>query len=148
MKEDNILYIGKLFANICHNVALKCVAGGALVVAEFFIDGVLAKSMIALFCLIMFDWITGVAAAKKTGHTIKSSKIVRTPVKLAIYFMLITCARIAEFSLPEFVSFLDETVLAFLVLTEFISILENTGRLGYAIPTKLLSKLVSLRDEK
>lgn len=148
MKEDNVAYIGTLFGRVCRDVFLKCVATGGLVVAEFFVDGVLAKSMLAIFFLIIFDWVTGILAAKHTGITIKSSKIVRTPIKIAIYFMLITAARIAEFSLPEVIRYLDEAVIAFLALTELISVIENTGKLGYAIPKKLLNQLKSWRDEK
>ena len=62
--------------------------------------------------------------------------------------MLITTARIAEFSLPEVIRYLDDTIIAFLTLTELISIIENTGKMGYAIPKKLLLKLKSIRDEK
>lgn len=148
MKEDNVAYIGGLFGKICSNIVIKCYVALGFVIANFFVDTLMAKAMLALFFLIIFDWVTGVLAARKTGHVIKSSKIVRTPLKIAIYFMIITAARIAEFSLPSAVRYLDDTVIAFLTLTELTSVLENTGRLGYAIPKKLLEKLMSWRDEK
>lgn len=148
MKEDNIKYIGTMFTKICGDVFIKCLTAGFVVVGDFFIDDLLARAMVAIFVLIIFDWITGIFAAKKTKETIKSSKILRTPIKIAIYFMLITTARIAEFSLPEVIRYLDDTIIAFLTLTELISIIENTGKMGYAIPKKLLLKLKSIRDEK
>lgn len=148
MQEDNIKYIGTIAGNICKNVIIKCIATGGLVVAEFFVDGLLTKAMLAVFFLILFDWITGIFAAKISGETIKSSKIIRTPIKIVIYFMLITGARIAEYSLPHAIGYLDDTVIAFLALTELISVLENTGKMGYAIPKKLLTKLISIRDEE
>lgn len=148
MKEDNIKYLGTLFVKMCGDVAIKCIGTGLLVMSEFFVDGVMTKALLALFFLILFDWITGIRAAKISGEVIKSSKIIRTPIKIAIYFMLITAARIAEFSLPGAIRYLDETVIAFLTLTELISVIENTGQMGYAVPKKLLNKLKSLRDEK
>lgn len=148
MKEDNAKYIGTVFLKICEDVTVKCIAAGGLVISEFFLDSMLAKSMLALFCLMIVDWLTGILAARETGEAIKSSKILRTPIKIAIYFMLITTARLAEYSLPDVIGYLDETMIAFLVLTEFISIIENTGKLGYAVPKQLLSKLKSWRDEK
>lgn len=148
MKEDNIKYLGIMFGKICSDIAVKCVATGALIIAEFFIDGILAKAIAGLFFLIIFDWITGIFAARKTGQIIKSSKIVRTPIKIAVYFMLIVCARIAEYSLPHTIGYLDELVIAFLTLTELISVIENTGKMGYAIPMKLLKKLQNLRDDE
>jgi len=148
MKDENIQYVGSIFGNMCKNVFIKCVATAGMVISEFFVDGLLSKAMLAIFFLILFDWITGMLAAKATGIQIKSSKILRTPIKISIYFMLIVAARIAEFSLPEAIRYLDDTVVAFLALTELISVLENTGKMGYAIPKTLLSKLISWRDEK
>lgn len=148
MKADNVTYIGSVFVKICENITLKCILAGTLVISEFFLDTVLAKSMIALFFLILFDWITGIFAARVSKEKIKSSKILRTPIKIGIYFMLITVARLSEYSLPDVVRYLDETMIAFLVLTELISNIENVGKMGYAIPKALLVKLKSLRDEK
>lgn len=147
MKEDNIRYVGSMVGKICSNIVIKCFATGALVATEFFVDGVLVKAMIAVFFLVIFDWITGIFAAKASGLPIKSSKIIRTPIKIVVYFMLISGARIAEYSLPAGIHFLDETVIAFLALTELISVIENTGTMGYAVPKKLLSVLKHIRDE-
>lgn len=148
MKDENIQYTVGLFAKICQDIFLKCMGTWLLVVSEFFIDDVLTKAITALFFLIIFDSITGVFAAKKTGDKIRSAKLVRTPIKIAIYFMLVTAARIAEYSLPAPIAYLDEVVLAFLTLTELISVMENIGKMGYAVPKQLLAKLISWRDEK
>lgn len=148
MKEDNIHYVGTLFGKVCSDIFLKCLGVATIIISEFFVDSILSKAMLAVFCLVIFDWVTGIFAAKISGEHIKSSKIIRTPIKIAIYFMLIASARIAEYSLPDVIRYLDETVIAFLALTELISLLENTGKMGYAIPKKLLNKLKSMRDEK
>jgi len=147
-EENNITYIWKLFGAMCKDIAIKCSATAVLVISEFFFDRTLALAMLGLFFLIIFDWATGTMAAHRTGEHIKSSKLFRTPVKIVIYFMLITGARIAEYSLPELFHVLDETVIAFLSATELISLIENTGKMGYAVPKKLLYKLKNLTDEK
>lgn len=142
-------YIQTIFSKICSDIAIKCWLATLLVVSEFLIDSVLAKAMIALFVLVIFDMITAILVVRKDKtQKISSAKFVRTPIKMAIYFMLITAGRITEFSLPDAIGYLDDTILAFLTLTELISLLENTGKLGYAIPKKLLDKLHGLRDEK
>lgn len=141
-------YIQTLLIKINSNVVLKSLAALVIVISEFFVDSVLAKGMLALFFLIIMDWITAIFAARKTKEKITSAKVFRTPLKMAIYFMLISSGRIAEFSLPAAVSYLDDTILAFLALTELISILENTGKIGYAVPKKLLEKLHGWRDDK
>lgn len=148
MREDNLEYLTVMVANMCKDVLIKCIATGVLVITQFFVDGLLTKAMLAIFFLIIFDWITGIFAAKISGEKIKSSKIIRTPIKIVIYFMLISGARIAEYSLPNAVGYLDDAVIAFLALTELISVLENTGKMGYAVPKKLLKKLIFLRDDK
>jgi toxin secretion/phage lysis holin len=94
------------------------------------------------------DCLTAIWAAYKSGETIKSAKIFRTPVKIVIYFGLIYFARITEYGLPELLTILDETVIAFCVVTELISIMENVNKMGYPVPTKLLSKLINVRDNQ
>jgi phage-related holin len=147
MEENNFTYLINLAGNVCKDVFLKCAGTGILVISEFLVDDVLAKAMLGLLILILFDWVTGTMAARHTGDHIKSAKIFRTPVKIVVYFMLVTGARISEYSLPDMVHFIDETVVAFLTLTEMISLLENTGKMGYPIPIKILKKLRKLRDE-
>jgi len=148
MKDENISYLWGLFGKICQDVVVKCAATFLLVISNFFIDDLLTKAMLALLFLIVFDSLTGVLAAKKEGDKIRSAKLVRTAVKISIYFILITSARIAEYSVPAGISYIDEIVLAFLTLTELISVMENVGRMGFAIPKKLLVKLISIRDSK
>jgi toxin secretion/phage lysis holin len=149
MKADNMSYVGILFGKICHqDMLLKCATAFGFIMTNFFFDSLQNKAMLAIFFLVIFDWITGVMAAKKSGEVIKSSKIIRTPIKLVIYFMLISGGRMAEYALPDAIRYLDETIIAFLALTELVSVLENTGKLGFAIPVKLLNKLQVLRDEE
>ncbi len=100
----------------------------------------------SLFILIIIDFITGIISAYVAGEVIKSRSAIRSAYKTAIYGMLVSAAHLTEQVTP-FQTFIEETVVTFLALTELISILENTGKMGFAIPKKLLSKLHKLRDE-
>lgn len=103
--------------------------------------------LVALFILIIADMFTGTAAAYKTGEAIESKKAFRTAMKIVVYFSMVALAHITQYAVP-FLDFIDTTVLAFLALTELISNLENFGRLGYAIPLRLLNKLEESKGEE
>jgi toxin secretion/phage lysis holin len=137
-----------IWDKVSHHTFLK--GAGAVVYAlyAFFFDSGQSAGLIALFVLIMFDFTTAIANAYHKKIEIQSRKIFVTAVKIVIYFGLVATAHIAEHAVPITSAFLDETLLAFLALTELISILENVGKLGFAIPQKLLNKLEELRDSK
>lgn len=147
MKMESMQYIGSLIATTCEDFWTKCLTSFLLSYYVFFFDIHLIEAAKALLVLIIVDFFTATLAAKKTGEEIKSSRIFRTPIKILVYFMLVSVAHLMETVTPV-LSILDETMMSFLALTELISILENTGRMGYAIPQKLLNKLHELRNEK
>lgn len=147
MKLESVQYIASLFVSTCEHFWTKCIASFFFSYYVFFFDVHLIEASKALLVLIIVDFLTAFFAAKKSGEEIKSSKIFRTPLKILIYFMLVSVAHLMEVVSP-LLSILDETMMGFLALTELISILENTGRMGFAVPKKLLNKLQELRDEK
>jgi phage-related holin len=106
------------------------------------------SGLLALFLLILIDFVTAISAAYTRNIPIRSSKIFITAVKMLIYFTLIACGIYVGKAAPLLSSFVDETILSFLALTEIVSILENAGKMGYAIPKKLLKQLENIRDEK
>lgn len=136
---DYFTYIGYLFKKIMHAAELKWLFGVALSVFSFFFDPLNNLALFALFVLIIFDFVLGVSASRYTGQQIQSAKLRRSAIKMAVYFMLVAAARVAEHTLPF--AFLDETVTGFLAATELLSILENVGRLGFAVPQKLVDIL-------
>ncbi|CAB4151684.1 COG4824 Phage-related holin (Lysis protein) [uncultured Caudovirales phage] len=142
-------YYIDFLAGICtKNTAVKCISAFLLIAAEFLFDGLLIQAMISLFVLVIFDYITAMLVVNKLKTPITSRKTFRTPFKMAIYFLLIAAGNISENALPTVMHFLDDTIIAFLVLTEVISVIENVGKLGYAVPNKLLNRLEEWRDEK
>lgn len=101
----------------------------------------------ALVVLVIIDFITGVLGAYLEKEVVTSRKAVKSAYKLVVYALLVAGAHVASIIIPVHL-FLDEIVTSFLALTELISIIENTGKMGYAIPKKLLNKLQVLRNEQ
>lgn len=145
--HETIEYIVYAMRSLWDYITIKCLATSAYVAYAFIFGDVHKTGHMAVLLLILADFITGISAAKMSGDEIKSSKIVRSAVKALIYFIMIAGAHLVEVAAP-FVTFTDETVLAFLACTELISIMENSGKMGFAIPKKLLNKLQDFRDSK
>jgi phage-related holin len=97
--------------------------------------------------LIIIDLVTALAAEYKVGHAIESRKALKTVTKIVIYGLMVAGAHLTEEILPG-TTFLDSAAISFLALTELISILENIGKAGYAIPKKLLNQLETLREKE
>lgn len=130
-----------MIERIFDNFQLKALSAAGMSVFSFFFDSGHNQALLAVLILIIFDFLTAIHAALRTGVRIESAKIFRTAVKIATYFLLVSAAFTAEKTVP--LAFLDETVLGFLAMTELISIMENTARAGYAVPRHLLDKLKS-----
>lgn len=104
------------------------------------------KILQALLILVVFDFITGIISAHVAGEEIKSKSAVRSAFKIAVYGLLVSAGHLTETITPG-TTFIKEAVTTFLALTEFISIIENIGKMGFAVPRKLLNQLHKLRDE-
>ena len=135
------------FSGIFEYFSIKSISSVALTIAAYLVGAEHIDAMNALMLLVVIDFITGLSSAKSTGEIITSKKSMRSAIKVVVYSLLVTSAHLAENVLPGD-SFFENIVISFLALTEFISILENIGRMGYAVPLKLLNKLQELRDQK
>ena len=102
--------------------------------------------MLGLMALVVMDFITGIASAKKNGEPIRSRSAVKSAYKVAIYGLLVSAGHITEQIVP-LTTYIEEAVTTFLALTELISIIENVGKMGFAIPQKLLNQLQRWRDD-
>lgn len=107
---------------------------------EFFYGVQDNQSLVALTVLVVLDLATGVWSTKNTGEPITSRRLFKTAVKWFVYLTLVAAAHLAETVVPG-VSFVDESMLSFLALTELVSIMENVGKMGYTMPQKLLGML-------
>jgi len=145
MNINHLYYCGYLVGKLCENAIFKALVAIALIVFHFMFDSLQSMAMLAVLMLIMIDFITGIVAAYQTGAKIESHTALRSAIKTVIYFMLISAGFIAEKAVP--LSVLDDTVIAFLAATELISVLENAGKMGYAVPKKLLNILKEFNNK-
>ncbi len=131
-------YIVSKFVELFQLTAIKLVTAAALSVA-FLFGNLYTDAIIAILMLIMFDTVLGIAATYYEGNPITSRRFGRVVVKGMVYFSSISAAYFADLTIPY--DFVQATMIAFVGLTEFISILENIGRMGYETPKKLLNQL-------
>lgn len=103
------------------------------------------KIMVGLMTLVIFDFITGIVAAKKSGTPIESRIAVKSAYKLAIYGLLVSAGHLTEMIVP-LTTYIEDAVTTFLALTELISIIENAGKMGFAVPSRLINQLQVWRD--
>lgn len=140
-------YLKYILAIALHPSGLKLIGAGLFLIFSFFFDINHSTSLLSLFMLILLDFISGVASAKYLGEPIRSSKVKHTAIKLTAYFAVIAGAHLAESGLSPSLAILDETVLAFFLITELVSLLENVGRLGVQTPKKILNQLIETKNK-
>lgn len=126
---------------------IKIITAFTLGIIESLIGKENQEGMSALMVLIVFDFITAIMAKHKMGEVIESKKALKTVTKIVVYTLFVSASFISERAIPG-TTFMDQIAISFLIITELISIMENIGRLGYAIPKKLLNTLSEMRDSK
>lgn len=147
MALDKISKTGDYLYEMCNHIGAKCVASIVGILLQFHFGDISRPLLVAIFMLILFDFITGIWAAKITGESIKSSKIFRTAWKFVLYFMVVSAGYFAELVIGMEL-YIAKTIMIFLALTELISILENAEKGGYNMPTQLYNKLKELVIKK
>lgn len=115
------------------------IALATIISASFLFGDIYVQAMTAIIMLLTFDTITGVVATYHEGQPITSRRFGRVVLKSIVYLTSISAAYFTDLTVPG--SFIQGTMIAFVGMTEFVSILENIGRLGFATPKKLLNQL-------
>jgi len=146
--DEMVLYLKYLFVTVFSPSTWKTLGAFGYVVFSFFFDVNQTNALFALFILIIIDFITGITAAKIAGDRIRSSKVRHSAIKVCAYFAVIAGAHLAEAGLYTHISFIDETVTAFFLLTELISLLENVGKMGYDTPKNLIDKIKDIKNKQ
>lgn len=134
----------EMVASICFACATKIPI--ALIIAGFsYLFGLHnGTAVAALMVIIAIDFITGVSASYYAGEPIESRRAVKTAIKTFFYGIFISSAYLTENIIPG-ETFIDQATISFLAITEFVSIMENTGKMGYQVPLKLLNRLKEMR---
>lgn len=117
-----------------------------LALMSFFIGEVYQDAVIAVMMLMLFDTITGVYASKLEGNIITSKRFVNKVRQSVMYLLAISAANFLDQTVPgQLVQF---ATIGFVAGTEFISIIENIGRMGYRTPQRLLNQLKAEYESK
>lgn len=146
---DTLAYIKTLIGTtVMDHLTLKSVASVIFTIGSFLFAGLSTNALIGLLLLIVIDYVTGIISAKRNGEFISSKQSLRTPIKVLVYYTMIASGHIVEYGVPAPIQFIDDTILTFLLVTEFISILKHFGNLGYRTPSKLINNLREQIGEK
>jgi toxin secretion/phage lysis holin len=105
-----------------------------------------SQAILAILMLMVFDTVLGVMATWYEGQAITSRKFSRVVQKGVVYFMSISAGYFTDQTTG--IDIVQSTMIAFIGVTEFISILENMGRMGYQTPKKLLHQLKDFQSSK
>lgn len=139
MANDILNYLLHLGDTLAGNFAVKLAGASALSAFAFFFGELHNQAIAAVAMLMVFDFLTGVTASWLEGKAITSRASMRSVLKSTVYLIAISAAYFADNTIP--IAFIETTVVGFVGITEFISILENAGRMGFATPQKLLNQL-------
>ena len=99
-----------------------------------------------LIAFIIIDYITGFLCAI-VEHGLSSEVGARGIAKKVVILLLVGIANMIDLNVIKSGAVIRTAVIFFYLSNEGVSILENAGRLGLPIPTKLKSVLAQLRDD-
>lgn len=137
--EGNTLYIIQKVQSVFEPTSLKFLTSGVLSVLFFFFGNLYTEALIAITMLMVLDAVLGVWASKHEGAAITSQRFADSVKKGIVYFMAISAGYFVDLTVP--LDLVQATMVGFVGVTEFISVLENVGRMGYQTPKKLLNQL-------
>lgn len=143
---DELSYMLDRMSSLVEPSLLKVVTSAVLSGALFFFGSVYNDALVAIAMLMAIDTVLGVAAAWHNGEAIKSRRFSRVVLKGIIYFTAISAGYFADLTMPF--NIIQGTMVAFVGVTEFISILENVGRMGYKTPKRLLNDLREYQETR
>jgi len=137
------------FINIINTVVEPTIVKGLTSVAlliVFLIGDFYTQGVLAVLMLMVFDTILGLMATWYEGQALTSRKFSRVVQKGVVYFLGISAGYFADITIGW--QLIQATMIAFIGVTEFISIMENMGRMGYQTPKKLLNQLKDFQSQK
>lgn len=111
---------------------------GVAVVEIIGIDGL---SYQVLFILVFIDFLSGLMVAWRQKE-VSSRGAAQSVPKLILYFLLVLAAH-QIVRLTGYAKWIEDAVVMYLAVTEFISITENASKLGVPVPLWIKEKLLT-----
>jgi toxin secretion/phage lysis holin len=134
---------------IIHNsmeITSAKIIASLLLLFGFFFGDIYKQAILSVMMLITIDTFFGVISAYYEGSAITSRKFGRIVQKSTVYMLAISAGYFADITIGW--QIIESVMIGFIGVTEFISILENMGRLGYQTPKKLLNQLKDFQSQK
>ena len=139
------MYFQDIITTIIEPSILK-LATTALIAFSFLFGDFYTQGLIAVLMLMIFDTILGLMATWHEGQPITSRKFSRVLQKGIVYFLAISSGYFADITIGW--QLIEAAMIGFIGVTEFLSIMENMGRMGYQTPKKLLNQLENFKSLK
>jgi len=131
-----------IFVNIGDHVSIKSVFV-LLALAFHWVFEARTEALLTVSALIVLDTITGLLKAHKAGK-LSSGGFFRFATKCTVYFILMATAALVDKVMP--IPFASVIMVTFLSATEAISVMENLGSIGFAVPTALIKRLMFIKN--
>lgn len=131
-------------ASLPDSLVKWCAGALALALEYVFPDVALRGAAATALALVVIDTVTGVLAATQTGVAVSSARMGRVLVKILGYSCVVLAVALATRAFPGGVAalpFTSSLPIAFVVVTELVSILENAHRMGLPIPHRWIKAL-------
>lgn len=129
----------KVFAKLFELPLIKGGASFVLTLSSFMVGNLYNAEIIAVAMLMVIDSLTGVGATLIEKKAVTSKRFAHSVIKAVVYFLAISASKFLDTSVPG--DFVQYSTIGFVAVTEFISILENIGRMGFKTPQLILNNL-------
>jgi len=140
-KIDHVIqYTQETCAALASGFWAKCLGAIGILLVQFSFGSIGFSIVAAVILLIIIDTITGLIGAYKQKQPITSKRFFDSVVKLLLFPMIIAAASITQTAIGTTILFIPQIVAGYLAMHEFLSIVENFGKIGYKIPQKILNK--------
>mgnify|MGYP000876526900 FL=1 len=140
-KIDHIIsYTSETCSALMNGFVAKCLGAIGVLLVQFSFGTIGFSIIAAVIILIVINTITGLIAAYKQKDAITSKRLFDSVIKLLLFPMIIAAASITQTALGTNILFLPQIVASYLSIHEFLSVIENFGKIGYKIPQKVLNR--------
>ncbi len=143
---EAIEYFKYALIKLADKAGLKMIYSSIFVFFTNIFAGLNHEGFAICYMLMIGDFITGIIASHKEGHRIRSSKLIRTVEKMALYGILIITGYFVDKIIGLKIG--QPATIIFVGMTEAISIMENITRAGLPVPRKLLTKFIDIKNKK
>ena len=140
------MHFNEIILSAAEPTLLKAIMAVLISASFFFFGDLHTQGIIAVLMLVLFDTVFGVISAYTNGVQITSRRFSRIVQKSIVYLLAISAGYFTDVTIGWHL--VQSTMIAFIGVTECVSILEKMGQLGYSTPQRLLNQLQEFKSSK